>query len=385
MEPATRCGVLGAFLFTLAREFVYRSATGIGGRVYDKEGRMAHGTNRKVLGWGIGVGLGLTVAGVAMAQPDAIDWVTIGDSGNEPYLGDSPFGPPYAYGRGGVDYVYRIGRTEVTTGQWMEFVNTFSTQSDDMSNFAKPQHWGATIDQDYDGPGRRYVLVGSDSAEMFPVGGISWREAGMFCNWLHNGKSSELAALDYGAYDTSTWGQDGPHFTDDLTHLPGAKYWVPTLDESLKAMNYDPDRYGEGEGGWWLYPNMSDEPPIPGLPGEGTTTAGMEFSDPTIWTLPLGSYVDQLSPWGLLDTSGAAREWTEGLAPPGEKYNRVLIGAAAGDSNYIVHDHVSGLQGGPPGSATIAEGLRLATSVPSPGSGVVLLVSTVFLGIRRRR
>lgn len=75
---------------------------------------------------------------VSGAENYDFDWVTIGAVGNEPYLGDSPFGPDYAYGRGRVDYEYRIGRTEVTTGQWLEFVNTFSTQSDDMKTFARP-------------------------------------------------------------------------------------------------------------------------------------------------------------------------------------------------------------------------------------------------------
>ena len=170
------------------------------------------------------------------AQDYDFDWVTIGAAGNDPYLGDSPFGPDYAYGRGSVGYEYRIGRTEVTTGQWLEFVNTFSTQSDDMKTFAEPFFWGAQVDPTYEGPGRRYRLRGNvASPELLPVGGISWREAAMFCNWLHNGKSSALSAIEHGAYDASTWGDDGRWFTDDPTHLPGARFWIPTLDEALQA------------------------------------------------------------------------------------------------------------------------------------------------------
>ncbi|MBK7403372.1 MAG: SUMF1/EgtB/PvdO family nonheme iron enzyme [Phycisphaerales bacterium] len=321
----------------------------------------------------------------ARAQDYGLDWVTVGDPGNPPYMGDSPYGPPYAYGRGEVDYEYRVGRTEVTTGQWMEFVNTFSTQSDDLADFASPRHWGATIDWSYDGPGRRYELRDDvESPGLLPVGGISWREAGMFCNWLHNGKSSDLTALSSGAYDTSTWGDDGQHFTDDPTHLPGAKFWIPTLDEALKAMNYDPDRYGAGQGGWWLYPNMSDDPPIPGLPGEGTTTAGLDPFKVAVWDVPLGAYADQVSPWGLLDTTGGAREWTEGIVPPGEQYNRAIVGAGAGDFNYIIDDHVSVVQGLDPGASTTDEGLRIASAVPTPGTTpLVFGVSIMFF--RRRR
>jgi hypothetical protein len=325
-------------------------------------------------------------ASVVSAQDYDFDWVTIGDVGNAPYDGDSPYGPPYAVGRGGVDYEYRIGRTEVTTGQWMEFVNTFSTQSDGMATFAWPFHWGARIDPDYDGPGRRYVLRDVESAEMLPVGGISWREAGMFCNWLHNDKSADLSALESGAYDTSTWGDDGSFFTDDPTHLPGAKYWIPTLDEALKARNYDPNRYGEGEGGWWLYPNMSDEPPIPGLPGEGTTSAGLQLPFHAEWDIPLGAYTDQVSAWGLWDTSGGASEWNEEIVPPGLKANRMMLGSYAGYEWYVTQDHVSVGASGRPGSAGIGEGIRIATTVPSPaGLLVVVLYGGGIAGRLNRR
>lgn len=208
----------------------------------------------------------------------------------------------------------------------------------------------------------------------------------MFCNWLHHGKSSALSALEYGAYDASTWGDDGSRFTDDPTHLPDARYWIPTLDEALKAMNYDPDRYGEGQGGWWLYPNMSDEPPIPSTPGEGTTNAGLHLPSWGEWDIPLGAYSDMVSPWGLLDTTGGEREWTEEIVPPGEKAERAIVGAAASDDNHVVHDHVSSLQSLFPGTGTTDAGLRIATTVPAPG----VLTITVGLGMlplspRRRR
>ncbi|GIK19400.1 MAG: hypothetical protein DYG93_12220 [Leptolyngbya sp. PLA2] len=120
----------------------------------------------------------VTVFRASGAEDYDFDWVTIGAVGNEPYLGDSPFGPDYAYGRGRVDSEYRIGRTEVTTGQWLEFVSTFSTQSDDMKTFARPFFWGAETDPTYDGPGQRYRLRGNMATpELLPVGEISWREA----------------------------------------------------------------------------------------------------------------------------------------------------------------------------------------------------------------
>lgn len=89
-----------------------------------------------------------------------------------------------------MDYEYRICKYEVTTAQWMEFVNTCSTLGGTWTFFGLPVHWGARPDPNYFGPGRRYVLKDIPNAQMMAVYGISWRTAAMFCNWLHNGKAS---------------------------------------------------------------------------------------------------------------------------------------------------------------------------------------------------
>ncbi|MBC7835495.1 MAG: SUMF1/EgtB/PvdO family nonheme iron enzyme [Phycisphaerales bacterium] len=213
---------------------------------------------------------GFSVQAAKAQAPDYdFQWATIGDLGNPAFPGPSPYGPPYAEGRGSVGYTYRISRLEVTTGQWLEFANTINALPDAPSFFAEPYLWGAEIDPLYNGPGHQWRLRNVPSAGMLPVAGISWRDAGRYCNWLHNGKQASLGALVTGAYDTATWGDDGPLFTDDPTHLPGAQFWIPTLDEWMKSARYDPNRFGQGQGGWWMYAGMSDVPLISGAPGEG--------------------------------------------------------------------------------------------------------------------
>ncbi|MBL9002355.1 MAG: hypothetical protein JNK25_14585, partial [Phycisphaerae bacterium] len=61
----------------------------------------------------------------ALAQPDpsGIDFVTVGAPGNPAYSG--PDVNQTVTGRGSVPYEYRLGRTEVTTAQWMEFYEAF--------------------------------------------------------------------------------------------------------------------------------------------------------------------------------------------------------------------------------------------------------------------
>jgi len=313
---------------------------------------------------------------------DGFQWATIGAAGNQAYQGS----PGYrAHNRGSVGYEYKISKLEITTGQWLEFVNTFSTQTDQYQ-FSRwgAQLWGASLDTRYVGPGTKYKLRPSiPNAAMLPVTGISWRDAARYCNWLHNGKSSDLNALITGAYDTTTFGlnPDGS-FTDSLTHLAGAKYWIPTFDEWMKAAYFDPDRYGKGVAGWWTFTNKSDGPGIAGLPGVGTTSAGLNLPDFAQWNIPLGAYPQSLSPWGLLDTSGGAREWTEEGAPTGAPRERIVLGSAAGAADSA--DFIASLTSREPDAFSISTGLRIATTVPSPGTTVVLGVLFLLPSSRRR-
>ncbi len=144
--------------------------------------------------------LGMAVAGgpamVASAQVDyGFDFVPIGAVGNPAYSGPDPTG--YMTGHGGVGYEYRIGRTEVTTAQWLGFVNTFTMREDPSIGLEfLPLRWGATQDLNYQGPGSRWMLQDDlPMAEMLPVVGISWRRAAQFCNWLHNGRSEDITSL----------------------------------------------------------------------------------------------------------------------------------------------------------------------------------------------
>jgi len=170
-----------------------------------------------------------TVAASADTIPDYdFDWATIGDVGNPAYEG-GPIGN-YMIGRGSVDYKYRMSKLEVTSGQWLEFINTFAPQSDNPFSFLRPTISGL---QSVPGiPGTYELDPSIENAEMVPVQGITWRDAAMFTNWLHNDKSSDWSAIMDGAYDASTFTQnpDGS-YNDQLIHSPDAKVWIPTLDE----------------------------------------------------------------------------------------------------------------------------------------------------------
>jgi len=198
----------------------------------------------------------LLICPFALGQPapDGIDWRTIGSPGNAPYTGFSDPDAP-TFGRGGVGYEYRMGRTEVTTGQWVEFFSAALARPDrlpfaDLDWWTTPVLCGGRPDPSYQGPGTRFI-VRQDiaNAELIPAGTISWRMAAVLCNWLHNDKRTDPAAFMSGAYDLTTFTPEFgfPQFNDQRTRSPGARYWIPSLDEYMKAAFYDPDGEGIGQ------------------------------------------------------------------------------------------------------------------------------------------
>jgi sulfatase modifying factor 1 len=329
------------------------------------------------------LGLALCAAAPALADvpPDyGFDFVTIGDTGNVAYEG-GPFGQ--LAGRGSVNYEYRMATMEISAAQWLEFINIFSPQ------IGTP-FWGqlnttAPIQPAWPST-NQFVLTGSASeVGQYPVLGISWRQAAMYVNWLNNDKATDLWAIMDGAYDVSTFDyQEGIGFTDQAAHHPDARYWIPTLDEWLKAVYYDPDKDGTGEGGWWLYPDGSDSPLTIGPPGMGATNGG-PFDGAN--NIPLGAY-GVTTPWGLLDASGGAAEWTEelvlgdfGIA------GRMLRGSHANDGEtgwYLDQIDVPGW-GGPLSGSNLGSGVRIASSIPTPSIMYVVIVMLPGILYRRQR
>lgn len=329
---------------------------------------------------------------LAQPGPDGIDWVTVGAPGNRAYDGPDPFN--LVAGRGAVDYEFKIGRYEVTTAQWMEFFNAAFARPDPLPFsglwFDSPSSWGARRDPNYQGPGERFILRNVPGAGMLPVGGISWRTAAVFCNWMENGKSSDRSAFLNGAYDTSTFTPDIAHptFNDQAAHNPGARYWIPTLDEWMKAVHYDPNA-NNGQGRWWEQPNGTDIPlvygPPPSFGGDGSGMANSGFTLPNFGErlIPLGSYPDVQTPWGLLDAAGATSEWLENIHFGDVEMDRGIDGSPWGTTLTGADYVYSWGQVRPDVFFTFA-GLRIASSIPAPASALVLITACCVRARRRR-
>ena len=332
-----------------------------------------------------------TLSTPALANPaDALfDWITITDAGNAGY--DRPTINSRLTGRGSVAYDYRIAREEVTTQQFLTFINTFATQSDELgARIRPPVHWGAQRDFAYSGPGVRYTLrTDVADAGRLPTLGVSWQDAAYFVNWLNNDLSTDASAIENGAYDASTFDDDpAGGYTDQSARNPDARYFFSTWDESLKAFHYDPNKNGPGEGGWWIYNNGSDERPVGGPPGVGETSARWiddQFGGRPAWDTPLGSYPETMTPWGLLDASGGGGEWTETWTDsgiPGVNMGRYWMGAPAGTLSNSDDATYSG--GDWPNIRGRMTSFRIAAVVPSP-IGPTILVVAGMISCRRKR
>lgn len=131
----------------------------------------------------------MLVLGLMMMAPSAFaervtfDWVTVGDPGNS---GDSTRG-----GHGGVDYVYRISKYEVTNNQFSEFLNATARAA-----FSGPVPGVSGIDL-ISGAGTLtdpHVFAVKAGFENKPVNGMGFYAALRFVNWLENGRHESSSA-----------------------------------------------------------------------------------------------------------------------------------------------------------------------------------------------
>ncbi|MFM9956469.1 MAG: SUMF1/EgtB/PvdO family nonheme iron enzyme [Phycisphaerales bacterium] len=330
--------------------------------------------------------VGLFAAGLnaAHARPtpppleDPAHWATITHPGNEPFTFQPVFSPPRSIGR--VDYEYRISKTEVTTAEWFEFVQAYKP-------FVNPAFRQSSLftsfnirrDLQPDGTVNYSIAPGADdySSEM------GFRFVARYCNWLHNGRVNQAWAFESGSYDTSTFGDlPGGVFTDQLVRSPGARYWVPSEDEWVKAAHWDPHKNGPNQPGYWKYPTTSDTLPVSGPPGVGQTNAG----DAGL-TTPVGAYTSVTSPWGLWDLSGGESEWTETVLYDrftGLPVFRRTRGSRVSQSSYDDFDRIDAILGGDDMRHGFS-GVRIATVVPSPSAASGAVLVAITLNLRRRR
>ncbi|MFH1418471.1 MAG: SUMF1/EgtB/PvdO family nonheme iron enzyme [Planctomycetota bacterium] len=288
-----------------------------------------------------------------------IETVTVGNPGNAGEWSGESYG---GYGPdricGAVDYVYNIGKFEVTAGQYTKFLNavaatdTYGLYNENMDG----RFYGCQITQNGTSGSYTYDFSGCPSGTEAdwadrPVNYVSWGDAARFANWLHNGQPT-------GAQDLTTT-EDGSYYLDGaitspelmaITREADATWVIPSEDEWYKAAYHKNDGV---TGNYFDYPTSSDS--VPGyvnnsgnLSGtgdvftEGGTDPGNYATydgdgDPDgigspYYRTAVGEWENSDSPYGTFDQGGNVWEWNEAVIG---YYRGVRGGSFIGDGNNL--------------------------------------------------
>ncbi len=194
-----------------------------------------------------------------------------------------------ATGYGSVDYSYNIGKYEVTTGQYAEFLNavartdTYGLYNELMSLSAyacRIQRTGSPGNYSY------FVPAGWENR---PVNYVSWGDAARFVNWLHNGQKAgdqDASTTERGVYQL-----DGAVSQAALTaaseRQPGWTWAIPTEDEWSES-SLTSSMPGI-QGGVFPNPRMAFDP----LHSPAIRSVGRDFRSPAAEFFDVGFRVMQ--------------------------------------------------------------------------------------------
>ena len=290
---------------------------------------------------------GISFFSQAAAQV-TIDWVSVGDPGNsaEPATGSL---------YGAVGYEYRIGKYEVTNGQYGAFLNAKASTDSYNLYHTSMSSYGITRS----GDSGSYTYSVTSGLENRPVVYVSWFDAARFSNWLSNGQGS-------GDTETGSYTLNGAT-SGIITANAGAQVYIPTENQWYKAAYYI-----GANSTYSLYPN-----------GQNTiTTADANYN--SSGSTDVGTYSGDPSFYGTFDQGGNVFEWNDAVIG----LSRGLRGGSwTGDESWL-HYWYSRSSGGPSYEANNV-GFRVASlavaAVPEP-SGLVLtlLIGAGFVCHRRR-
>jgi len=326
----------------------------------------------RVVVLGLVLGAALWRAGGAVT----IDWATVGDAGN---AADTAGAPSPA---GAVGYEYRIGRHEVTIGQYAEFLAAVAT-ADPYGLYTPALATNANVAGivQSGSPGTyTYSVVGSP---LRPITYVSWFDAARFANWLQNGQGT-------GSTETGAYTLNGATSGAPPARNAGAQFYIPTEDEWYKAAYY---KGGGTSAGYWTYATRSNTAPgntIGGAANEANFYAGRysvtqssSFSADQNYLTDVGAFSGSGSAYGTFDQNGNVLEWNDLVGAGG-----ALRGVRGGDwddtadalesSSRFLNDPTDELPG---------LGFRLASpvAVPEPGTGCLLAMAGIAWGWRRWR
>jgi len=280
---------------------------------------------------------------------------------------------------GAVDYDYRIGKYEVTAGQYTAFLNAVAdTDTYELYNSNMwSQATGCKIQRTGSSGSWQYSVA--DAAADRPVNYVSWGDAARFANWLHNGQPTEVpqndASTEEGAYFLN--GATSAAALLDVTREAGWRWAIPTEDEWYKAAFYDPGK--SGGAGYWDYATRADVQPVAEAPPGGSNSANHNSVLGT--TTTVGAYGLSWGPYGTFDQNGNVWEWTEAIVYGSR---RGIRGGSFESPSGNPDLEAAGRNGSDtPDFEHFSIGFRVAT--PEPATLSLLALGGAVLAARRRK
>jgi formylglycine-generating enzyme required for sulfatase activity/alpha-tubulin suppressor-like RCC1 family protein len=150
-----------------------------------------------------------------------------------------------------------------------------------------------------------------------PVNWVSWNSAARYVNWLYKLKIRAVgSSVNTGVYDLTK---------NNPTRSADANYWIPSIDEHIKAGYYNPTT-----GGYYKFGTKSNTAPNAGVGGTDTNGAVYNFTGGGT-AQNVGSYPNSTSHYGLNDIVGNVRELTDTF------YNNFPVAVNGG----AVHPNIS--------------------------------------------
>jgi len=256
----------------------------------------------------------------AAAAPVAIDLVSVADAGN---AADA------ATGFGSVGYDYSIGRTAVTVGQYVAFLNAVA-RWDPRGLYDKRMATDLAVAgiTRVGTPGRfSYSVINNDgSSANRPITYVSWFDAARFANWVSNGQPRGVQngrTTENGAYNLtrSVGGRAVARNVINPNTREAPTFFIPTESEWYKAAYFSPQK-GDSPG-YYTYATQQDVAPA----NDPATTSGpianylvgpiysvtqsAVFSPTQNYLTDAGAFSASVSHYGTLDQNGNVYQWND--------------------------------------------------------------------------
>jgi formylglycine-generating enzyme required for sulfatase activity len=263
------------------------------------------------------VAMGVSFTQAEAAMPVEIETVAVGNPGNAGEQSRLPNADPTFYGA--VAHDYRIGKYEVTAGQYTAFLSAVAaTDPYGLYNVKMSTHVEGCKIERSGSPGSYTYTIALDWAHR-PVNFVSWADAVRFVNWLHNGQptgAQGLATTEDGSYFLNGTFENSDSQLENVVREPDATWVIPTENEWYKAAYHKNDGVTAN---YWNYPTSADNSVshllIDPDPGNHATFSGGTVGDWTIgapyYRTEVGAHENSASPYGTYDQGGNVQEFNE--------------------------------------------------------------------------